>query len=531
MKTHVNEDCGECLKCQQSFKSYNECALHLQRLHKKSDEPMVACTVCSSNEENLFKNAIQFGKHLDEFHAQSFPSFRCNFCCYGFNNMMDLMSHKKGLHPTFPHHKCEKCGFKFFEKTVLDSHFMREHGSSTKTCDICFKLLRTTTRQAHMKIAHNMDEHGAELPPELSNERNKDDIEDQGEEKVYFCNFCHESFGGVSAQMKFKSHVKLLHGLDFKCYICGFVSSSQKGLNKHEKIHLMNADKEDATTEEKLLLEERSREDCGKRGPKFRNAKNIWEAVDNQSQSAQEIKKRLRAKFHSEKCALKKKLKDISEREEEGEDVKAEKKALEIKFEEFKDDFGTWLKKNKDSKMPNFPLEEIEDDSIADRREKSEKDWADWVESLESEVAIEPAMLALIRVYPQRIAVIAQSDPVFAERFQPKFHKNGKRKPRDVRVTCQICNTIISSRKNLKEHISGVHFGRRTTVCDACGVKLTNNSGLQRHQKICIPYLKGVKLPVTSPEVKDETNYAKFICSKCGIGMHSKEMLAGHMVM
>lgn len=633
MKSQVNEECGKCLKCERPFKSYNECAYHLQKTHKKTnrkpEEPLIACSACTENEENMFKNAVQFGKHLDEFHACDFPNFRCNFCYLGFTNMLDLMNHKKGLHPTTPHYKCEDCGFKFFDKSVLDSHCLREHKSSMKACDICFKPLRTLTRQSHMKKVHNMDERGVEFPTETCNIKHKDNIRgsklinsenphvfgcskcprgpsadfkslkaitnhlqkihamddcnaclcllcedkmyesvhllkkhvekehanqyqphrcefcpygfasafglekhkavehpeiesfscthcddriffkqgdldkhvkllhNQGKRKVYACNFCNETFGGTSGLNRFKTHVKLTHGLGFKCYICGSVSNSQKAFDRHEKTHLKNAEQEDAIMEEKMLLE--------KRPDKIRRPKVVPKSKAKYNAEAAKKKN----KTYKEKCELKKKLKEISEREEEdGGRVQAEKEALKKKLEAYKD-------------------------SSRHNKERGEKDWAEWVEKLASEVAIEPAILARLRIYPERIAaVIAEREPLFSEGYtNPKLEKPSKKeKARDARVSCTICNMSLSGRKDLKRHISGAHFQLKNFVCDACGNKYNKKHDMQRHQKTCAHFLmSGLQVPAETKE-KDETNDDQFKCGKCGIELQSMEQLAGHMV-
>ena len=105
---------------------------------------------------------------------------------------------------------------------------------------------------------------------------------------------------------------------------------------------------------------------------------------------------------------------------------------------------------------------------------------------------------------------------------------------------CSICNTQLSSKRNLENHISGVHDGTKSFHCSLCSKSFAQNATLKQHIKAVHEGKKPFQCEQCQLRFKTKVNLnnhiarvhsgdTPFKCSFCFAGFNSAKSLTRHM--
>ncbi|XP_037827362.1 zinc finger protein 888-like isoform X2 [Lucilia sericata] len=142
----------------------------------------------------------------------------CTICKKIFNLKSSLDGHLFRYHQIGDlSFKCDECGKKFSQKTILQQHVQRMHASRKYRCEFCDKLFATKSEQNFHTRIHT-------------------------DEKPHVCEFCGKSFR-IKTQLGY--HVTAVHTKirAHKCTMCPKDFLTKRDLTDHIKAHLNIRDK------------------------------------------------------------------------------------------------------------------------------------------------------------------------------------------------------------------------------------------------------------------------------------------------
>jgi len=241
--SHQDNGVHQCPECQEIFKAWPKCALHLWREHGQ-DLGLYACDKCdyrsftlkvmerhklSHVEEKPFlcpdcgravKNDKQLKKHMRVVHKlgpdgaklEYVEQFMCDICNQELGSSREVRYHKERVHERKKPFLCVHCGYTAFSNSSLKLHLRSHTGDKPYSCKEC--SYRTGD---HNSLRRHMLRHSGEKP--------------------YRCPHC--PYAAIQSTT-YKVHLKKKHpdkpDQMFECKECGFASVQEKLLNVHSCI-------------------------------------------------------------------------------------------------------------------------------------------------------------------------------------------------------------------------------------------------------------------------------------------------------
>ena len=202
----------KCLICGQSFDLRQELNVHTKLNHpaspaEKLPKPtqFVKCDLC----EKMFTTKQTLNRHKDGKHGEKIHP--CNICGRKFKTTLALSRHIKKMHEGEKNYKCDQCtDQEFFEIGQLKRHIYLIHEDHQENkCPNCERnFYRASELHNHIAQFH---------------EKRKDHV----------CDACGARYAN---NQQLVHHVNYVHkGIRATCEICGFSSSTEKGLQDHKK--------------------------------------------------------------------------------------------------------------------------------------------------------------------------------------------------------------------------------------------------------------------------------------------------------
>ena len=168
--------------------------------------------------------------------------FQCQICPSAFNNEGHLKVHVRGQHMD-DKHQCLQCKKLFNYKHHLKKHIEEVHLGKIYECEVCkHKVSSKSAFQYHINTVHKEIDFKCKVDECDFKAKAKNALQlhvrsfHQGE-KNFHCSLCnYKSF----RKHDLKNHIENIHEDPKKCPTCGKFYSSNKGLQRHKKIHNEN---------------------------------------------------------------------------------------------------------------------------------------------------------------------------------------------------------------------------------------------------------------------------------------------------
>ncbi len=151
-------DTFECFPCEQTFKSEEDLARHIQEVHdkessdKSSSKSRPRNYKCSSCQKSFYTNSDLWSH--ERIHSGS--KYTCHLCGKKLASSGSLHNHLKSVHDQEKQFECQICQKKFALKQKLSTHELVEHqGQKPFQCNQCDKgFVHKQSFEAHLR-KHN----------------------------------------------------------------------------------------------------------------------------------------------------------------------------------------------------------------------------------------------------------------------------------------------------------------------------------------------------------------------------------------
>lgn len=203
MRTHTDIRKYKCQFCEKTFRASDNLSKHINSQHTRTRT--YVCEVCSrvfycnvnllthmkchSDEKfqcnecgKSFKTKRSLKAHL--FRHTGIRSYVCLYCDARFVTKSEMQFHEKFVHLREEmKHKCDVCGHKCSNKTLLDTHMRKHTDQRPFECKICREKFRRKETLAKHQLTHSS-------------------------EKPFKCHLCLNSY---KEAFSLKKHVKQVH--------------------------------------------------------------------------------------------------------------------------------------------------------------------------------------------------------------------------------------------------------------------------------------------------------------------------------
>ncbi|KAI8442235.1 hypothetical protein MSG28_005811 [Choristoneura fumiferana] len=228
-----------CTLCDKSFTRIYGLRYHMA---KHSNLRKYLCPRCGK----CFHNANGLRQHDNSHHETG--QFKCGFCHKTYKSRQSLKEHFRVAHSN--NRKlfvCVTCGKSFTAKSTLMMHIRSHNGEKKFACDHCPK---TYTRASYLR-AHSLIHTGQERPrPFMCQNKGCDRsfvtknsllvhiAHAHTLERPHKCNICYKGFATVYG---LKIHRDSHSNKEINCDICGKSLANKRVLQKHIKVHKVDA--------------------------------------------------------------------------------------------------------------------------------------------------------------------------------------------------------------------------------------------------------------------------------------------------
>ena len=126
---------------------------HIEYVHENK-QPTIPCSLC---DKKVFTTTY-LKRHIEQVHEDK-QNFQCQDCDKYFQNKQNYEGHRKSIHTKnlVDVFECETCSKTFKLKTRLKAHILRKHQLRKAECDICGKMMESTSLLEHMERMHSTD--------------------------------------------------------------------------------------------------------------------------------------------------------------------------------------------------------------------------------------------------------------------------------------------------------------------------------------------------------------------------------------
>ncbi|KAH1003733.1 hypothetical protein HUJ04_003603 [Dendroctonus ponderosae] len=205
---NVDEKPFKCHICGKRFTRQAVMAVHVKKMHDKSNADRVLCQVCGKYYYSKVNLAIHMKLHLND------TPYKCSICDKGFVTDPILQRHLLGHTGDRPY-RCHECDKSFFGRTKYELHKMRHTGGDAKIpC------------KYQIRVKEGSDPHS-------DNEVATDTVSITKTEAGFQCPYCDKCFPQLC---KIKNHL-IIHSSErpWKCQVCNKTFKHKRGLDYHEQ--------------------------------------------------------------------------------------------------------------------------------------------------------------------------------------------------------------------------------------------------------------------------------------------------------
>lgn len=221
--TYVDISCIKCKLCDKKLESIDSLTQHLCKVHDKTfydaakktrgvlgfdmSTDLPKCHICD-RQFSYFRN---LKVHMNEHYGH----LVCFVCGKKFMSKKRYESHVSAAHTENERIECTLCDKILKTKAMLQYHLDKDHRKRTVKC---LKCPKTFPYGQYMKRAHHMAEaHGIKRP-------------------VFKCETCDKEYQTVTS---LNTHKRMIHKRtrEFKCEICGYVTTDGSYFKKHLDMH------------------------------------------------------------------------------------------------------------------------------------------------------------------------------------------------------------------------------------------------------------------------------------------------------